>query len=83
MEHEGDGDSDTICNCCGQYSHERIGTGTGGFGNKRTIGDHLNNSIVEIGQNTQESHGDLNRLAVTQTPVKDHQLTLEWKLSNE
>ena len=45
--------------------------------NKRTSLDHLNYSIVEIGQNTEKSPEDLRRLAVTQTPVKDHQLTLK------
>ena len=29
--------------------------------------------IIEIGQNTEKSSGDMRRLAVTQTPVKDHQ----------
>ena len=29
--------------------------------------------------NTEKSPGDLRRLAVTQSPVKDHQLTLMWK----
>ena len=32
--------------------------------------------IAENGQNTEKSPGDLRRLAVTQTPVKDHQQTL-------
>ena len=40
-------------------SHQRIGTGNGGLGNKRTSGDHQNYSIVEIGQNTEKSPGDL------------------------
>ena len=31
---------------------------------------------IEIGQNTEKSPGDLRRLAVTQTLVKDHQQTL-------
>ena len=39
-------------------------------------GDHPNYSIVENGQNTKRSPGDLRRLAVTQTPMKDYQLTL-------
>ena len=39
-------------------------------------GDHPNYRIIENGQNTEKSPGDLRRLAVTQTPVKDHQLTL-------
>ena len=42
----------------------------------RTSGDYPNYSIVENVQNTEKSPGDLRRLAVTQTPVKDHQLTL-------
>ena len=49
---------------------------TGGFGNKRTSGDHPNYSIVEFGQNTEKSPGNLRRLVVTQIPLKDHQLTL-------
>ena len=35
------------------------GTGTRGLGNKRTSGDYPNGSINEIGQNTEESPGDL------------------------
>ena len=33
-------------------------------------------AFFENGQNTKKSPGDLRRLAVTQSPVKDHQLTL-------
>ena len=33
-------------------------------------------SIAEDGQNTETSPGNLRRLAVTQTPVKNHQLIL-------
>ena len=32
--------------------------------------------IAENGHNTETSPGDLRRLSVTQTPVKNHQLTL-------
>ena len=64
MEHKSEGD--TNCNWCAEYSHQRIGTGTGGLANKRTTGDHLNYSIIEICQNTKKSPGDLIRLAVTQ-----------------
>ena len=53
-----------------------LGTVTGGLGNKRTSGDHQDYSIVEIGQNTEKSPEDLRRLAVIQTPVKNHQQTL-------
>ena len=35
-----------------------------------------NDSIAEDCQNTEPSPGDLRRLAVTQTPVKNHQLIL-------
>ena len=38
--------------------------------------DHPNYCIVEISQNTKKSPGDLGRLAVTQTPVENHQRTL-------
>ena len=74
MEHESD--SDTNHNWNALYSHQRIGTGTEGLGNKRTSGDHPNYSIVEIGQKTKKNPGDLKRLAATQTPVKGHQSTL-------
>ena len=47
---------------------------TGRLGSWRTGGDH--SSIVENEQNTEKSPGDLRKLAVTQNPVKDHQLTL-------
>ena len=40
------------------------------------VGDHPNNSIIENGRNTVKSPGDLRRLAITKSPVKDHQLTL-------
>ena len=53
--------------------------GTGGLGSWRTGGDHPNDSIIENGQNTEKSLGDLRRLAVTQTPVKNHRPTLIWK----
>ena len=47
--------------------------GTGGLESWRTSGDHPDSSIIENGQNTEKSPGNLRRLAVTQTPVKDHQ----------
>ena len=50
--------------------------GTEGLGNSKTSGDHPNDSIIENGQNTEKSPRDLKRFAVTQTPVKDHKLTL-------
>ena len=53
--------------------------GTGGFGSWRTSGDHPNYYIIENGQNAEKSPGDLRRLAVTQTSVKNHRLTLMLK----
>ena len=42
-------------------------------------GNHPNYSIIENGQNTEKSPGELRRLAVTQTPAKDHELMLMRK----
>ena len=58
------------------FDPQRLGKRPRRVGN-RTHKDHLNYSFVKIGQNTRKSPGDLRRLAVTQTPVKDHQLTLK------
>ena len=71
MEHENDGDT----NCNGR-ALKKIGSRTGGLGNNRTSGDHPNNSIFEIAQNTGKSPGDLRKLIVTHTPVGNHLLTL-------
>ena len=46
---------------------------------EKTGQDHPNYCIIEILQNTEKSPGHLKRLAVPQTPVKDHQQTLIWK----
>ena len=53
--------------------------GTRGLGSWRTSGDHPNYNIFENGQSTEMSPRDLRRLAVTQTPVKDHQLKVVRK----
>ena len=74
MEHEGD--NYTNRDWCFLYSHQRITKGTGGLGGRRTSGDHPNYKISENDQNTEKSPGDLRRLVVTQTPVKNHQLKL-------
>ena len=44
--------------------------------NRRTSGGHPNYYIIENIQNTEKRPGDLRILAVIQTSVKDHQLTL-------
>ena len=51
-------------------SYRRIIKGTGGLGNKRTSGDHPNYCIIETGQNTKKSPGDLRIIVVAQIPVK-------------
>ena len=67
---ECEGDSDTNCNWCAWYSHQRIGTETGGVRINRTNGDHPNYSIADSSQNAKKSSGDLRRLAVTHSSVK-------------
>ena len=74
MEHKGD--NYTNYDWCFWHGNQRIIKGPGGFGSWRPSGDHPNNSIIENGQNTEKSPGDLRRLAVTQSPVKDHQMSL-------
>ena len=69
---EYDSGSHTNCNWYIWCSHQRIGTRTGGLGNKRTSRDRPNYSINEISQNTEKSPGDLGRLAVTHIPVRNH-----------
>ena len=78
MGHESDGD--TNCKWCTRYKHQKIGTGTRKLRDKKTSGNYPNYSIVEIGQHTKKSPGDLKRLAVTQTPVRNHQLSLVSKI---
>ena len=68
MEHKSD--RNTNYNWLARYSHQK--------GLIKELEDHTNYSIVEIGQNSKKSPGDLRRLAVTQTPVEDHQLTLVY-----
>ena len=80
-EHEIDGDTNS--NWCARYSHQKLGTWIGGLENKMTNWDHTNFYIIVIGQNTEKSPENLRRLAVIQTPVKNHQLTLKWKTLKE
>ena len=51
--------------------------------NKRMSGDHLKYCIIEISQNTEKSPGDLRRLAVTQSPVKDPSANTDVKTLKE
>ena len=54
-----------------------------GLGSWQTGRDYPNDSIAKNSQNPEMSPGDLRRLAVTQTPVKNHRLTLMWKTLKE
>ena len=49
-------------------------------GDRRKNREYLDDSIIEIGQNTEKSPGELRRL-VTQTSVEAYQLTLVQKLA--
>ena len=74
MEHE----SNDCANCdwCFSHNKKRIIKRPEGLGSWRTGRDNPNDSIAENSQNAETSPGYLRRLAVTQTPVKNHQLTL-------
>ena len=77
VEQDGDGEPIVI----GEFETipKGLKRGSGRIRNRRTNQDNPNYSITMIGQNTEKSPGDLRRLAVTQTPMKDHQQTLVWK----
>ena len=74
MEHEGDGD--TNCNWRTWNYLQRIGKGTSRLRYLRTSINYPDYSITKTGQNTEKSPGDVRKLAVTQPPMKDYQLTL-------
>ena len=77
VEHESDGYTNS--KWCSWYSHQRSGTGTRRLRNNRTSGGYPNYSIYKNRQNTERSPGDLRILAITQTPVRNHQLMLVGK----
>ena len=56
---------DTYCNWCARNNPQMLGKGIGRLRNQRTSGDHPDNSIIKIGQNTEKSPGGLMRLVVT------------------
>ena len=59
MEHEDD--NYTNCDWCIWHGNKRIMKGPGGFGSWQPSEDHPNYSIIEDGQNTEKSPGDLRR----------------------
>ena len=72
-------DGDTSCNWCTWNGSQMIEKGTGAVGNRRKNWLYLDYNIVEIGQNSKKSFRDLKGLAITQVPVKAHQITLVRK----
>ena len=76
-------DGDTNYYWCTWNDPQRLGKGAWRVGNRRTSRDHLSNSFVKIGQNTEKSLGDLKTLAFTQNPVKDQKVTPVWKTRKE
>ena len=69
MEHEGDGD--TNCSWCTCNSLQKLRKWGGTVGNQWTNWSHQNHGIAEIFQDTEKSPGNLRRLVVHQTSVKD------------
>ena len=81
MEHEND--DDTNCYRRVMYKHLRTSIGTGGLWMKRCSKDHQTTKLlisVRIIRRVLETWGGL---AVTQTPVENHQIMMVWKLPNE
>ena len=78
MEHKSDGDTNS--NRCTRYSHRNIGKKTGRIRYKNARGDHSNDITFKMGQNIEKNPWVSRRLAVTQTPVKNHYLMLMWKI---
>ena len=56
--------------------------GTGGLGNKSTSGDHRNYHIIENGQNTKKSLGDLKTCCHSKSSERSSALADVKKLSN-
>ena len=77
MEHESD--CDTNSNWHPRNNTKGLVKGTGITGNKRTRGNNPDYIIIKISWNNEKSAEDLRRLVVSQTPVKNHKLTLVWK----
>ena len=74
MEHESDDSANS--DWCFRHNNKGIIKRPGGLGRCQTDRDYPNDSISENGQNLETSPGDLRRLAVTQTTLKNHQLKL-------
>ena len=58
---------------------QRINKGTWRLRNQWASRDLADDGMIKIGQNTKKSPGDLKKLAITQIPVRNRDLTLVWK----
>ena len=74
MEHESD--VDVNCNWCARNNPQMLSKEIRRLKNQRTTRDHSEYGIIKLSQNTEKSPGHLRKLAVSQTPIKYHQLTL-------
>ena len=77
MENKGDGD--TNYNWCTWNDSQRLSKRVKGVRNQRMSVHHPKCTIVDVGWNTEKHLGDLRRLTVLQTSVKDHRITLVSK----
>ena len=76
VEHESD--CETSCNL---RTLNDTQSGLRELENRRMNRDHPSYCMVEIGQNTEKSPGDLRRIAVTQTSMKNYQWCEKLKRS--
>ena len=70
MEHGSDGDTNYKWNT--RNNPQMLGKRTRRLRNQRASRSYPDYSIIKIDKNTEKSPGDVRRIAVTQTPVKDH-----------
>ena len=83
MEHERESYGGTNCKWFTWNDLRKLGMEANIIRNRGMIWDHPNYSTAEVDQNTKKNSVDLRRLAITQTSVKDHQLTLIWQIRKE
>ena len=74
---------DTNYSWCTWDNLQRFCKGAKCLGNTSLSRDHQDYIIIKIVQNIKKSPGDLRKIAVSQTPVINHQLTLLEKTLKE
>ena len=73
---EPESQGNTCYSWCTRNGHQEPGKGNGRTGYQWENRNHPDCNMFEIGKNTEDGTGELGRLAVTQTPVKDPQITI-------